>query len=182
MVGGRRSASSNAASAREGPRARVREPTAGDDARSGGEPGARHAAGLGLRSAWYAAQFQAAKRQSGGLDVPGEPEFRPSRGRPDLAELRKAYFRLFLQDRANVEAGLYPPPESFNPAGLPTALWQQLGLQAGGRVRITQGQGSVTLVAREDTSLAEGIVRVAAGHQATASLGAMFGPLTVERA
>ena len=67
-------------------------------------------------------------------------------------------------------------------AGLPSALWQQLGLQAGARVRITQGQGSVTLVAREDTSLAEGTVRVAAGHQATASLGAMFGPLTVERA
>lgn len=83
---------------------------------------ARHAAGLGLRSAWYAAQFQAAKRQSGGLHVPGEPEFRPTRGRPNLTELRKAYFRLFLQDRANVEAGLYPAPENFNPAALPKAM------------------------------------------------------------
>ncbi|MBA4178474.1 MAG: NADH-quinone oxidoreductase subunit G [Leptothrix sp. (in: Bacteria)] len=67
-------------------------------------------------------------------------------------------------------------------AGLPTSLWQQLSLQPGSRVRIVQGEGSATLAAREDASLAAGTVRVAAGHQATASLGAMFGPLTVERA
>ncbi|MDO9072017.1 MAG: NADH-quinone oxidoreductase subunit NuoG [Rubrivivax sp.] len=67
-------------------------------------------------------------------------------------------------------------------AGLPTALWQQLGLQPGARVRVTQGEGSATLAAREDTSLAEGTVRVAAGHQGTGTLGAMFGAVTVERA
>jgi len=83
---------------------------------------ARYAAGQGLRSAWYAAQMQAARRQSGGFDRPGEPEFRPSRGRPDLSELRKAYFRLFMQDRANVEAGLYPAPDDLNVTALPKAL------------------------------------------------------------
>jgi len=83
---------------------------------------ARYAAGQGIRSAWYAAQMQAARSQSGGFDRPGEPEFRPSRGRPDLSELRKAYLRLFLQDRANVEAGLYPPPKDLRPADLPRAL------------------------------------------------------------
>ena len=83
---------------------------------------ARYAAGQGIRTAWYAAQMQAARSRSGGFDRPGEPEFRPSRGRPDLGELRKAYLRLFRQDRANVEAGLYPPPQDLRPADLPKAL------------------------------------------------------------
>ena len=83
---------------------------------------ARYAAGQGLRTAWYAAQMQAARSQSGGFDRPGEPEFRPTRGRPDLSELRKAYLRLFVQDRANVEAGLYPPPLDLRAAELPMGL------------------------------------------------------------
>jgi NADH-quinone oxidoreductase subunit G len=66
--------------------------------------------------------------------------------------------------------------------GLPTVLWQQLGLQRGDRVRVSQGEGSVVLAAREEPTLAAGAVRVAAGHPATAALGAMFGPITVERA
>ncbi|MGA1342561.1 MAG: class I SAM-dependent methyltransferase [Hyphomonas sp.] len=83
---------------------------------------ARYAAGQSLRTAWYAAQMQAARSRSGGLDRPGDPEFRPRRGQPDLGELRKAYFRLLLTDRANVEAGLYPPPELLRPSDLPRAL------------------------------------------------------------
>jgi ubiquinone/menaquinone biosynthesis C-methylase UbiE len=83
---------------------------------------ARYAAGQGLRSAWYTAQFQAARRGAGDLSRPDEPDFRPTRGRPDLAELRRAYFRLFLQDRANIEAGLYPAPDGGGLAALPGAL------------------------------------------------------------
>ena len=66
--------------------------------------------------------------------------------------------------------------------GLPSALWAQLGLQAGDRVRVTQGQGAAVLAARTDASLAEGTVRVCAGHTSTAALGAMFGTVAVERA
>ena len=66
-------------------------------------------------------------------------------------------------------------------AGLPSALWQQLGLQAGAKVRLTQGEGAAVLAAIEDKTLAENTVRVAAGHQSTSSLGAMFGALGVER-
>ncbi|HRJ00705.1 MAG TPA: class I SAM-dependent methyltransferase, partial [Hyphomonas sp.] len=51
---------------------------------------ARYAAGQGLRSAWYTAQFQAARSAAGDLARPGEPAFRPEHGRPDLAELRRA--------------------------------------------------------------------------------------------
>ncbi len=62
--------------------------------------------------------------------------------------------------------------------GLPPALFAQLGE----RVRVTQGSASAVLAARADATLAEGTVRIAAGHAATAALGAMFGTITVERA
>ena len=65
--------------------------------------------------------------------------------------------------------------------GLPSALWAQLGLQASAKVRVTQGEGTAVLAAREDTTLAANTVRVSAGHPSTASLGAMFGTLTVEK-
>ena len=65
--------------------------------------------------------------------------------------------------------------------GLPTALWQQLGLEAGSRVKVSQGSASAVLLAREDGSLAANTVRVAAGHADTATLGAMFGAVAVEK-
>ncbi len=65
--------------------------------------------------------------------------------------------------------------------GLPRALWQQLGLKPGDRVRVSQGTGSAELVAREDASMAADTVRVAAGHPATAQLGALFGTLSIAK-
>ena len=65
--------------------------------------------------------------------------------------------------------------------GLPPALWAQLGLQTGAKVRVTQGEGTAVLPASEDKSLAASTVRVSAGHPSTASLGALFGTLTVEK-
>jgi NADH-quinone oxidoreductase subunit G len=62
--------------------------------------------------------------------------------------------------------------------GLPPALFAQLG----DKVKVTQGEGSVVLTAKADATLAEGTVRIAAGHASTAALGAMFGPVTVEKA
>ena len=59
---------------------------------------------------------------------------------------------------------------------------KKLGLQAGTTARISQGQGSVNLLAAADDKLPRGVVRVAAGHAATSALGAMFGTITVERA
>lgn len=67
-------------------------------------------------------------------------------------------------------------------AALPAALWQQLGLAAGDSVRVTQGQASTVLPAVLDASLAANTVRVAAGHGATATLGAMFGAIGVAKA
>ena len=65
--------------------------------------------------------------------------------------------------------------------GVPSAVWRQLGLQPGDKVRVSQGAASATLPAREDATLAANAVRIAAGHASTATLGAMFGPISVER-
>lgn len=70
---------------------------------------ARYTAAQGLRTAWYGGQYALARRRSAGFNRPGEPIFKPQ-NKPVLKELRRAYFDLFRQDRANVEAGIYPDP------------------------------------------------------------------------
>ncbi|MGV7209903.1 NADH-quinone oxidoreductase subunit NuoG [Oxalobacteraceae bacterium A2-2] len=67
-------------------------------------------------------------------------------------------------------------------AHLPAQLAQQLGVAAGDKVKVTQGSGSAILVAAVDAKLPANTVRVAAAHASTATLGAMFGPITVEKA
>jgi NADH-quinone oxidoreductase subunit G len=69
-----------------------------------------------------------------------------------------------------------------NLAGLPTALFDKLGLKDGDAVRIKQGNLSVTLPAVRDANLAESVVRVSAGTPAGAALGGFFGELVVEKA
>ncbi|MFO1294102.1 MAG: NADH-quinone oxidoreductase subunit NuoG [Rubrivivax sp.] len=64
--------------------------------------------------------------------------------------------------------------------GVPTPLWGALRLTD--KVLVSDGQTTVLLPAREDRSLAEGTVRIAAGHPDTAALGAMFGTVTLEKA
>ena len=59
---------------------------------------------------------------------------------------------------------------------------QKLGVQSGDTVKVTQGKAAVRLVVQADDNLPAGTARVAAGHPATAELGAMFGTITVERA
>ncbi len=67
--------------------------------------------------------------------------------------------------------------------GLSAATWERLGLGEGpARVRVSQGSASVVLPARLDAALATHAVRVAAGHPSTSGLGAMFGPIAVEKA
>jgi NADH-quinone oxidoreductase subunit G len=61
-------------------------------------------------------------------------------------------------------------------------LAEVLGVQAGDMVTVQQGEGSATLVAAIDARLPANVVRVAAAHQLTSSLGAMFGPISIEKA
>jgi NADH-quinone oxidoreductase subunit G len=67
-------------------------------------------------------------------------------------------------------------------ADISAALWQALGLQTGDAVRVAQGHASAVLPARLEHTLAANTVRVPAGHPATATLGALFGDITVEKA
>ncbi|HAG76848.1 MAG TPA: NADH-quinone oxidoreductase subunit G [Thauera sp.] len=67
-------------------------------------------------------------------------------------------------------------------ARISPATLAALGLSAGDKVRVVQGGGAAVLVAQPDEALAAGCVRVASAHPSTASLGAMSGELSVERA
>jgi NADH-quinone oxidoreductase subunit G len=67
-------------------------------------------------------------------------------------------------------------------ATLPAALAEQLGVKAGDLVTVTQGNGSVNLVAGVDSRLPANVVRVAAAHELTSVLGDMFGAITVAKA
>jgi NADH-quinone oxidoreductase subunit G len=78
---------------------------------------------------------------------------------------------------------LQSTPDAATPqAHLSAALALQLGVNAGDSVKLTQGEGSALLVAAIDAKLPANVVRVAAAHAATSLLGAMFGPITVEKA
>ena len=65
---------------------------------------------------------------------------------------------------------------------LPAALAEKLLVKAGDKVKVTQGSGSAILVAGIDARLPANTVRVASSHPATATLGAMFGAISVEKA
>ncbi|MEO8332227.1 MAG: molybdopterin-dependent oxidoreductase, partial [Gallionella sp.] len=59
---------------------------------------------------------------------------------------------------------------------------QKLGVKSGDTVKVNQGNATVRLVAKSNDTMPVATARVAAGHPATAELGAMFGAITVERA
>ena len=67
-------------------------------------------------------------------------------------------------------------------ASLPQALWAELGLADGAQVKVSQDTGGAVLPAVLDASLPANVVRVPAGHPATAALGASFGTIHVEKA
>ena len=70
---------------------------------------------------------------------------------------------------------------------LPPRAWvaptlaQKLGVKAGERVRVRQGEGEAIVELGIDERLPAGCVRLAAAHRHTAALGPMFGPVSVER-
>ena len=69
-----------------------------------------------------------------------------------------------------------------NQVGLGQVLFNQLGLNEGDAVRVTQGNLSVDLPATLEANLAANAVRVSAGTVASAKLGPMFGSVTVSKA
>ena len=67
-------------------------------------------------------------------------------------------------------------------ATLSVAEFARLGIAEGDFVKLTQAGASVIVPANLDKTLPATVVRVAAGVMATHQLGAMFGPINVERA
>jgi len=59
---------------------------------------------------------------------------------------------------------------------------QSLGIAGGDKTRVQQGDASALLEVALDESIADAVVQVSAAHESTATLGAMFGPITLERA
>jgi NADH-quinone oxidoreductase subunit G len=70
-----------------------------------------------------------------------------------------------------------PPKASANGRTL-----AKLGLRAGEKARARQGEASALLECALDDGLADDVVRIPAGHASTSTLGAMFGPLSLEKA
>jgi NADH-quinone oxidoreductase subunit G len=69
-----------------------------------------------------------------------------------------------------------------NQVGLGQKLFSDLGLKDGDIVRVTQNAHSVDMPATLEANLAPSVVRISAGTLASAKLGAMFGPVTVNKA
>ncbi|MGE5865000.1 MAG: NADH-quinone oxidoreductase subunit NuoG [Rhizobacter sp.] len=67
-------------------------------------------------------------------------------------------------------------------ASLSSDLWAGLGLNGTAAVRVSQGEAIAVMTAQLDPTLAANVVRVPTGHPATAGMGPMFGPITVEKA
>ena len=68
-----------------------------------------------------------------------------------------------------------------NQAGLNQHIFTELGLKEGDTVRITQGNQFVDMPATLEMNLAPGTIRISAGTMASAKLGPMFGPVTVNK-
>ncbi|MBA2547933.1 MAG: NADH-quinone oxidoreductase subunit G [Burkholderiaceae bacterium] len=80
-----------------------------------------------------------------------------------------------------------PPLQATHDARPPKAranasTLQSFGVSAGDKVRVKQGDAAALLDVVADNGVADGVVHVSAAHESTATLGAMFGPITLERA
>ncbi|MEK6596446.1 MAG: NADH-quinone oxidoreductase subunit G, partial [Pseudomonadota bacterium] len=69
------------------------------------------------------------------------------------------------------------PPKAWMAAD----MLESLGIAAGSRVSIKQGEASVQLEAACDEKLPANCVRIAGAHPATAALGGLFGEIWVEK-
>jgi NADH-quinone oxidoreductase subunit G len=65
--------------------------------------------------------------------------------------------------------------------GLNAKTFAELNLKEGELVAVTQGANTVQMPAMLEAHLADGCIRMSAATAASASLGAMFGALTVSR-
>lgn len=82
---------------------------------------ARYTAAQSLRVVWYASQYRLARSLSSPLETPTKRASEPV-AKVDAQAFQRRFRDLFEQDRANIEAGLYPAPHDLNPRRLLNAL------------------------------------------------------------
>jgi len=80
-----------------------------------------------------------------------------------------------------------PSLQATGAAQAPRALANARTLEAfkvaaGDKVRARQGEASALLDAALDDTLPDAVIRISAAHASVATLGPMFGPITLERA
>ena len=80
-----------------------------------------------------------------------------------------------------------PPLQATADAKAPTARLNgkslaRLGLSAGDMVRVVEGQAEAMLPCALDNGVADGCVRIAAGHASTSRLAGMFGAVVIQKA
>jgi NADH-quinone oxidoreductase subunit G len=63
--------------------------------------------------------------------------------------------------------------------GLGTQLFTQFNLKEGDLIQLAQEGSAIQVPATLESNLADGVVRVSAGGEIAAQLGAMFGPVTI---
>jgi len=118
---------------------------------------------------------------SNGLDLsPGRPQDGPDGVSAERIADVPVYWTDALVRRASSlqkTADARPPRAVARAATL-----KRFGLAGGDRAWVRQGAASALLECAVDEKLPDGVVRVPAGHASTSTLGAMFGPVVLERA
>jgi NADH-quinone oxidoreductase subunit G len=114
-----------------------------------------------------------------------ETSIKPERSHPQTGKLERiADVPIYFSD-AIVRRS--PPLQATSDAKPPKVranarTLQSLGIAGGDKTRVQQGDASALLEVALDESIADAVVQVSAAHESTATLGAMFGPITLERA
>ncbi|MGC2165347.1 MAG: NADH-quinone oxidoreductase subunit NuoG [Gallionella sp.] len=111
-------------------------------------------------------------------------ELKPLSGTPAEGLQRVSDVPIYAADALVRRAGSL---QSTSDARLPVVQMRdselnKLGVKSGDMVTVSQGKARVQLAVQASDNLPPGTARVAAGHSATAELGAMFGTISVERA
>jgi NADH-quinone oxidoreductase subunit G len=108
---------------------------------------------------------------------------RPAGGTQRIADVPIYFVDAIVRRAASLQKtrDAQPPKASANAATL-----AKFGLAPGAKARVVQptahGEAAALLECALDDRLPDGVVRVPAAHASTAALGAMFGPIALERA
>jgi NADH-quinone oxidoreductase subunit G len=115
----------------------------------------------------------------GRFPLPSELPQQQCQGVQRLAELPIYASDMLVRQAPSLQATRDASEASV--AQLPAGLWSELGLPplGQGTVRITQGSAHVTVSARRDSRLAEGVIRLAGGLSLSTPLGASFADVQV---